>query len=274
MLTANILIILLLTGTTNQEQNTWQLVWRDEFNQPTIDRNSWKFEHGQGCIEIGACGWGNKELQYYTNRTQNAFLKDGLLVVQALREDFAGVHYTSARLVSKRNWKYGKIQAKVKFPIGNGIMTSIWMLPTYNRYGRWPSSGEIDIAVMTPLYNGIYSNRNGRNTYSAVIYGRHYKDKVVVEDEYRAPLGLPVFSEGFYIYELEWSADGFKWFVNGENVHNFSRNEMERGYEYPFDERFHLVMNLAVGGEISGEPHKTMLPKRLEIDYVRVFQMM
>ena len=131
--------------------DAYQMVWNDEFDGTAIDNSKWSFDLGNGCdISEDLCGWGNNELEFYTDRPENAYLKDGNLVIEARKESplYLGEHlYTSARLVTKNkgDWRYGRIDVKAKMPIGQGIWPAIWMLPTDEVYGGWPRSGEIDI---------------------------------------------------------------------------------------------------------------------------------
>ena len=150
----------------------YDLVWSDEFEGETIDLSKWSFDLGDGCqISPDLCGWGNNELEYYTDRPENAFVSDGLLNIKAIRENplYQGEHlYTSARMVTKNkgDWKYGRIDVRAKMPIGQGLWGAIWMLSTENAYGPWPVSGEIDIME----YLGNTPNR----MFSTIHYGHDF----------------------------------------------------------------------------------------------------
>ncbi|MEL6867121.1 MAG: glycoside hydrolase family 16 protein, partial [Bacteroidota bacterium] len=131
--------------------DNYELVWSDEFDGTAIDESKWSYDLGDGCdISEDLCGWGNNELEYYTDRSENSFIRDGKLVIEAKKEFpfYQGQHeYTSARMVTKNkgDWTYGRIDVRAKMPLGQGLWPAIWMLPTDNTYGIWPKSGEIDI---------------------------------------------------------------------------------------------------------------------------------
>ncbi|MEM8566073.1 MAG: glycoside hydrolase family 16 protein [Bacteroidota bacterium] len=241
----------------------YQLVWSDEFNyegQP--DKAKWSFDLGDGCPNI--CGWGNNELQYYTSRPDNAVVKDGRLVISLRNEKIGGKKYSSARLVTKGkgDWKYGRFVIRAKLPRALGTWPAIWMLPTDWKYGGWPKSGEIDImenvgynpefivgAAHTESYNGMY--------------GTHKNDSIHIPDS----------NSAFHEYKLEWTPDEYSVFVDDEKYFTF-RNEKKTTNEWPFDQRFHLIINIAFGGNWGGAKgvDPSGLPQQMEIDYVRVYQ--
>jgi len=237
-----------------------KLVWSDEFNKPGLpDSTNWSYDIG-----TGNNGWGNNELQYYTNRVQNTRVEKGMLVIEAKKESFANANYTSARLVTKKsgNWKYGRIEVNAKIPIGKGLWPAIWMMPAGSVYGNWPKSGEIDImenvgfkpdsvhsTVHTYLYNG------GKGTQKGAAVSRND------------------LKEAFHIYALEWTADLITFFIDNEKVFEY-RNE-QKGFEsWPFDQEFYLILNVAVGGNWGGQKgiDNTVFPAKMVIDYVRVYQ--
>ncbi len=125
-----------------------RLVWSDEFNGPTLDLNKWSFQTGDGC-DMNLCGWGNNELEYYTNSTDNISVNNGLLSINARRQTINNRNYTSGKILTKNkfDFKYGYIEARMKLPTGKGMWPAFWMLPTDNVYGAWPTSGELDIMV-------------------------------------------------------------------------------------------------------------------------------
>jgi beta-glucanase (GH16 family) len=140
-----LIILLVLISANVQSQTFKKLVWSDEFKGKGLpDSTKWGYDVGTGCPQI--CGWGNNELQYYTaNNTNNARVENGMLVVEARKENIADAKYSSARLVTKNkgDWKYGRVDVKAKLPAGRGMWPAIWMLPTDWKYGGWPHSGEI-----------------------------------------------------------------------------------------------------------------------------------
>jgi len=244
----------------------YQLVWYDEFDGPNIDLTKW--EH-----EVNGWGGGNNELQYYTDRPENSFIENGCLVIQALEETYTGPdgtrEYTSARLrtLNKGDFLLGKIEARLKLPSGQGMWPAFWMLPTDWVYGGWAASGEIDVmeAVNIPKqivgsihYGGVAPDNTSSNGYYSEGHGPKATD----------------FSKDFHIYTLEWEANEMRWYVDG-NLYSTKTDWWSTGgpYPAPFDQRFHLLLNLAVGGNWPGDPDEsTVFPQRYYIDWVRVYQ--
>lgn len=228
----------------------YRLVWHDEFDGPAIDQTKWNFE-------INGNGGGNNELEYYTSRAQNAFIDSGRLVIQALKEDYAGKSYTSARMNTSGNgdWTYGRFEIRAKLPYGRGLWPAIWMLPTDWMYGGWPASGEIDI--MEEL--GQETNK---------VYGTiHYGSSPAAHQQSGGSTVLTqdTFAGGFHLFAVDWDSAGFRWYIDG--VQYFSTP-----HGTPFDKRFHMMLNVAVGGNWPGSPDVyTTFPQKMYVDYVRVF---
>jgi len=228
----------------------WTLVWHDEFNAPAIDPATWNFE-------VNGNGGGNNELQYYTHEDRNAFLEDGTLVIQALKEEYLGKHYTSARMTTahKKDWLYGRADVRAKLPKGQGLWPAIWMMPTDGFYGGWPASGEIDIMELlghepTKVYGTVHWAENGQHLSSGGTY---------------ILPGGKRFCDDFHLFTFEWSVDSLKWFVDGVKYHVEHNGP-------PFDKRFFLILNVAVGGNWPGSPDATtVFPQYMQVDYVRVF---
>jgi beta-glucanase (GH16 family)/ribosomal protein S19 len=237
----------------------WQLVWSDEFDyQGYPDSNKWGYD-------IGAGGWGNQELQYYTNRLENARVENGRLIIEARKENYGGAQYTSARLKTryKGDWLYGRIEVRAKLPGGTGTWPAIWMLPTDNVYGGWPNSGEIDImecvgydpwrvyfTIHTAAYNHMLGTQKGSST--------------ILNDP----------QNNFYTYALEWYPDRLDFYV--DNVKYFTFYKEKDDYTvWPFDQRFYLILNIAVGGTWGGAQgvDPNVFPQRMEVEYVRVYQL-
>ncbi len=228
----------------------WRLVWHDEFNGPAIDQTKWNFE-------VNGNGGGNNELQYYTARPQNAYIENGMLVIQALEEDYQGKAYTSARLNtdSKGDWRYGRFEARMLLPYGRGLWPAFWMLPTDWVYGGWPMSGEIDI--MEELGD------NTQKVYGTIHYGTSTADHQHTGGSYSITNGT--FAGSFHVFALEWDTTGMRWYV--DNVQYFSTLHGQ-----PFDQRFHLLLNVAVGGNWPGSPDlATTFPQLMKVDWVRVY---
>jgi beta-glucanase (GH16 family) len=228
----------------------WTLLWHDEFNVSTIDPATWNFE-------VNGDGGGNNELQYYTREARNAFVEDGTLVIQALKEEYLGKHYTSARMTTahKKDWLYGRVDVRAKLPRGKGLWPAIWMMPTDGFYGGWPASGEIDIMELLgqepgKVYGTVHWQENGQHLSSG--------------SSYVLPGGRR-FSDDFHLFTLEWSVDSLKWYVDGTKYHVEHNGP-------PFDKRFFLILNVAVGGNWPGSPDATtVFPQYMQVDYVRVY---
>ncbi len=244
---------------TEEGNRERKLVWSDEFDYTGLpDSTKWGYD-------VGGHGWGNNEKQFYTSeRLENAAVANGVLTITAIKESHEGSDYTSARLVTKNkgDWKYGRMEIKAKLPKGVGVWPAIWMLPTDWKYGGWPESGEIDImehvgyqpdsifgTVHTGAYNHSIGTQKGKSTYRNNV------------------------SEAFHVYALEWSENDIRIFVDDEEYFSYP-NERKTFMEWPFDERFHLLLNIAVGGNWGGQKgiDDSIFPQKMEVDYVRVYQ--
>jgi hypothetical protein len=231
----------------------WQLVWSDEFNGTAVDRGKW-------ILETGGHGWGNNELQYYTDRTAgaNAFVEDGHLVIEARRESFGGREYTSARMKTSASWTYGRIEGRIRVPFGQGIWPAFWSLGANITTVGWPACGEIDILEMiggagreNTIHGTIHWDVNGHAS-----YGNSYSG--------------PYFPGAYHVYAVEWNAQEIRWFVDG--IHYGTANITINSTE-EFHRPFFLVMNVAVGGNWPGSPDATTsFPQRMLVDWVRVYQ--
>ena len=247
------------------QAQSWQLVWSDEFDGDELDESKWSYQYGTGSDE-GLVGWGNNELQYYTDREENVFVKDGKLHIVAKAEIFGGSDFTSARIrtIHKGDWRYGKFEIRAKMPIGQGIWPAIWMMPTDNVYGGWAASGEIDIME--------YLGHEPHRVHGTLHYGDSWPNNVHTGTHYDLPSGT--FHEDFHTFTLEWEHGEMRWYVNGE--HYQTQNDWyTRGQPFPapFDQRFHMILNVAVGGNWPGPPnHTTRFPQEMVIDYVRVYE--
>lgn len=255
---------------SSPSRSDWRLVWSDEFEKAAIDRTKWTFDTTNG-ESVGNPGWGNNELEYYTDRPENAKTEDGKLVITARKEEYGGMPYTSARLKTKGLFSqtYGKFEIRAKAPTGKGFWPAIWMLPENDAYGGWAASGEIDIMEGWGSKPGTVAG--------TIHYGGSWPGNVYSGNSYDLPNGGTI--ADFHTYTLEWEPNEMRWYVDG---HLFStKNDWySRGagqhdnysYPAPFDQPFHLLMNLAVGGNFDGNPtEETKFPARMEVDYVRVY---
>lgn len=239
----------------------YDLVWSDEFDyEGKPDDTKWGYD-------VGGHGWGNDELQYYTEG-DNAYVKDGQLIIEARKEEVQGRDYSSARLVSrgKGDWLYGKIEVKAKLPKGLGTWPAIWMLSTDWEYGSWPASGEIDIME----HVGYDQNRVHASVHTQSYYHSINTQKTatkVIEDV----------SEEFHVYSIEWLPDKIMAFIDGEIYFTFEPSKLKENptyKEWPFDKKMHLLLNIAVGGFWGGAKgvDESIYPQQMTIDYVRVYQ--
>jgi len=235
------------------------LVWSDEFDYTGLpDNKKWGYD-------VGGHGWGNNELQYYTKeRSQNARVENGHLVIEARRENMEGREYTSARLVTKNkgDWKYGRIEVKARLPQGRGIWPAIWMLPTEWKYGDWPKSGEIDIMEFV----GYEPDR-----VHGTVHTQSFNHSIGTQKG--SSLRFTDLATAAHIYAIEWYADKIDFFVDGERYFTFT-NTNRGAADWPFDQTFHLILNVAVGGNWGGAQgvDASVYPQQFLIDYVRVYQ--
>ena len=208
-------------------------------------------------------GWGNNESQFYTKREKNVRVEDGKLIIEAHKELLQGSSYTSARIKTKNSWKYGRFEIRAKLPAGRGTWSALWALPTDWEYGNWPLSGEIDImehvgydedVIVTSLHNAALSGG------------------AIGETDQHAYLKQPDACKEFNLYTLEWTEEEIKIMVNGKISLHYPKEE-KNWAKWPFDKRFHLLFNIAVGGNWGGAKgiDDNVFPSKMEIDYVRVF---
>ncbi|GCC50267.1 glycoside hydrolase family 16 protein [Chryseotalea sanaruensis] len=237
-----------------------KLVWSDEFNYTGIpDSVKWNYDLGANN------GWGNNEQQAYTRLSKNVRVEDGHLIIEAHLDSIDGKAFSSSRIVSKHkgDWLYGRIEVSAKLPYGRGTWPAIWMLSTDWEYGGWPASGEIDI-----MEHVGYNQDSVFGTIHTASYN-HIKHteksgKVLVHDA----------AEEFHVYAINWTKDKIDFFVDDQLYYTAARSENDTFKEWPFDKRFHLIMNIAVGGNWGGKMgiDESIWPQKMEIDYVRVYQ--
>jgi beta-glucanase (GH16 family) len=241
----------------------WQLVWQDEFNGDSLDYSKWE-------CEINAFGGGNNELQLYTDRKDNVRVANGSLILEAhkARTDIQGTvrDYSSGRIRSKHrgDWKYGRFEFRAKLPTGQEVWPAIWMLPTDEKYGTWASSGEIDIVE----FKGQEPNR----IWGTLHYGGTWPNNKHTSGIFTAP--NTDFSKDFHLYALEWEEGEIRWYVDQELVQTQKEWSSAGGkFPAPFDQRFYLVLNVAIGGGFVGPVgDKTQFPQQMLVDYARVYQ--
>ncbi len=244
----------------------FNLVWHDEFNGTELNEDDWNREEHQ-------VGWVNNELQEYIPSADYAYVKDGELVIQPVKTvaDDGTVSYASGRVntQNKHDIKYGYIEAKIKFPQGKGFLPAFWMMPQdEDYYGQWPKCGEIDIAEVL----GDSTNTN----YGTLHYGEPHN-----QNQGSYTLSDGDFANEYHTFAVEWEPGLIKWYVDGEQY--FETNDWfskwqggsEKAYPAPFDQPFHVILNVAVGGDWPGDPDdSTVFDDRaaMKVDYVRMFQ--
>jgi beta-glucanase (GH16 family) len=237
------------------------LVWSDEFSGTAVDTTKWEFMLGNGSA-YGIPGWGNNELQYYTNT--NATVANGELTITAKQQSLGGLNYTSSRLRTKDkgDWTYGRIEMRAKLPSGQGYWPAFWMLTSVPNYGGWAASGEIDIMESKGQNPGLI--------YNTIHYGGPYPANVFSG----TTTSLVGAAGNFHTYAIEWQAGEIRWYVDG--LLTLTKNSWYSTagpFPAPFDVNFHVLLNLAVGGSFVGSPNgSTVFPASFVIDYVRVYQ--
>lgn len=252
-------LIVFLTVISDPTLAAWNIVWSDEFDYnglPAADK--WGYD-------VGGSGWGNQELQYYTEkRLENARVENGVLIITAKKENYKNMNYTSARLITKNkgDWLYGRIEVAAKLPRGTGVWPAIWMLPTDWEYGEWPASGELDIMENVGFDPFVVHFNIHTEAYNHSI-GTNKGDRTTLDDPH----------DTFNVYALEWFEDHVNFFANDDTIFTFE-NEKKSFREWPFDKRFHLLLNIAVGGTWGGQQgvDDDIFPQKCIIDYVRVYE--
>jgi beta-glucanase (GH16 family) len=225
---------------------TYQLVWSDEFNEKTIDTAAWNFEKGGD-------GWGNHEQEYY--QPQNATIENGNLVITARKEKTGSNNYTSSRMTTqgKKEFQYGKIEARIKIPVGQGFWPAFWMLGSDIQQNGWPASGETDIMEHI-------------NT-DSLIYGTLHWDDNGHQQSGDTILSTP---SAYHLYSVQWDKEKIQWFIDGKQYHEVNINT---GATTEFHQPFFILLNFAVGGDWPGQQvDDSLLPAKMYVDYVRVYQ--
>ncbi|KAJ8600069.1 hypothetical protein CTAYLR_001874 [Chrysophaeum taylorii] len=247
------------------EESGYKLVWSDEFQEEGLpDPSKWGYQ-------VEANNWTHdrrhNELQWYmAGRAANSVVRDGKLVLTARREDWLTEPYTSARLLTKgrASWKYARVDVRAKLPAGRpGVWPAIWLMPTDQRYGAWPESGEIDVMENVGFEPGVVH---------ATVHTAAYNHRI--KTQIQATTRVPTAHDDFHVYSVEWNPDTIRCFVDGNAFFEFSRPGGGGATEWPFDQRFHLILNVAVGGNWGGTMgiDPSAFPTTFEIDYVRVYQ--
>lgn len=240
---------------TDPPKDEWELVWSDEFNGSALDKSIW-------VQDDGGFGWGNNELQYYRAGSSNTYMDKGNLVLVAKKENFQGKSYTSSRMHTwgTKEFLFGKIEVRAKLPKGQGIWPAIWLFP----FGReFPRSGEIDIMELV--------GHKANEVWGHVHFGNSETDRSYEGEKF--VLDNTTFSDDFHNFSIEWERDKIQWFVDGKLFFTITPQTVKQ-YHYPFnDEKFHLILNIAVGGNWPGSPNSsTVFPQEMRLDYVRYYK--
>lgn len=246
-------------------KHAWKLVWSDEFNAPDGSAPDPKKWH----LEVSGRGFGNQELEYYTDRAKNVHIAKGNLVITALAEDFTGPdnvtrHYTSARLHTAGLFeqKYGRFEARIHIPRGQGMWPAFWMLGADAQTNKWPNNGEIDIMENI--------GREPAKIHGS-LHGPGYSGGSPLTGAYSLAKGE--FADGFHIFAVEWTPEAISFFVDGKLYETQTPDSLGGGKHWVFDHPFYLLLNLAVGGNWPGSPDATTkFPQTMLVDYVRVYQ--
>ena len=243
---------------------SWQPTWNDEFNQPDGSAPSptkWVYNVGGG-------GWGNNELESYTDRRENSFIRNGTLVIKAAREQFRGAdgvrrNYTSARLKTLGTFAqtYGRFEARIRIPRGQGIWPAFWMLGENVDAAGWPACGEIDIM-----------ENIGRepNIVHGTLHGPGYSGGQGPTASFTGPTP---FADDFHVFAIEWEPATIRWYVDGNLYSTRNASDLPGSARWVFDHGFFMLLNVAVGGDWPGNPDDTTaLPQEMVVDWLRVYK--
>ncbi len=250
------------SGNISSESNPGEspYLWHDEFDGD-IDSEKWTFEIG-----TGASGWGNNEWEYYTNRKENAYIKDGILHIRANKEDYEGSKYTSARMITKGKFSftYGTIEARIALPVGKGIWPAFWLLGQNIDAVSWPACGEIDIIEAVNSESVVYGTNHWAYEGNHAEYGNNTKDYYGTSKE------LDITQ--FHTYKMVWDENVIVMYVDDFKYHEISIKESTGGTD-AFHKPFFFILNVAVAGNWPGfEVDDSQFPNELLVDYIRVTQ--
>lgn len=234
------------------KNSDYKLVWAEEFNGKGVpDSTRWSYDIG-----TGDWGWGNNEKEYYTSRSENVNISNGVLGITALKEKYNGSEYTSTRMLTrdKFSFTYGKVEVRAKLPSGVGTWPAIWMLGSNIKTVGWPNCGEIDIME----HKGCNLNK----IYSTLHYPKHFGDKADGDS-----ITIKNANKEFHTYSTEWTSTFIKFYVDNEIVKTFVNDRAS-----PFHKNFHIILNVAMGGNFAGPLDSNITKATMEVDYVRVYQ--
>ena len=248
------------------DASIWKLVWRDEFNgadNSAIDSTKWT-------AQVGGHGWGNQELEYYTNRIENAYQSHGSLIIKAIKEQYTGTDnvkrdYTSARLTTKNKFAsaYGRFEARIRIPYGQGLWPAFWLLGDNIDSTTWPTCGEIDIMENIGREPGLIHG---------TIHGPGYSGDKGPSAVYALP-NKQRFADDFHVYAVEWEPRVIRFYCDGVLYATRTPADLPEGRTWVYDHPFFIILNVAVGGRWPGNPDTTtVFPQMMLVDYVRVYR--
>ena len=247
-------LVAIVLGLYSLQAQERKLVWADEFDGTELNLTDWSIIEGDGCPQL--CGWGNDELQIYTDK--NHSLENGMLYIKAVKE---GGHYTSTRINTKgkKTFQYGRFEVRAKLAIGKGVWPAFWLLGTNIDQVGWPLAGEIDVIE----YVGRSPQEIFTSLHTKAGHGDYASTKTTrIED----------IEEGFHTYAADWTKDQITFYVDGKKVYSFAPEDKSQEV-WPFNQPFYLLLNLAVGGYFGGkEVDHSVFPQEFVIDYIRVYQ--
>jgi beta-glucanase (GH16 family) len=251
------------SGNISSESNPGEspYLWHDEFDGDNIDSEKWTFEIG-----TGASGWGNNEWEYYTDRKENAYIKDGILHIRANKEDYESSKYTSARMITKGKFSftYGTVEARIALPVGKGIWPAFWMLGENIDAVSWPACGEIDIIEAVNSESVVYGTNHWAYEGNHAEYGNNTKDYYGTSKE------LDITQ--FHTYKMVWDENVIVMYVDDFKYHEISIKESTGGTD-AFHKPFFFILNVAVAGNWPGfEVDDSQFPNEMLVDYIRVTQ--
>ena len=264
----------------DRSEEGYTLIWSDEFDGDSLDTSKWSCQIGTGTSE-GLTDWGNQELEYYTDEEKNVRVENGELIITAIKEEerVGGKLFTSARIRTVTDegdvlfsTKYGRVEARIKLPKGEGLWPAFWMLPVDDSiYNEWASSGEVDIMEAR--------GRLPEKIEGTIHYGQNWPNNVYKGGEYEFPEGEDI--TDYHLYSLEWEPGVLRWYIDNECYHSteqwFSKGPASAAdytWPAPFDVPFYILLNMAVGGtfDLQSNPYATEYPAEMKVDYVRVYQ--
>lgn len=238
----------------------WKLTWHDEFDGDALDASKWN-------VVTGGNGFGNHELEYYTSRPENLRVRNGMLVIRAVKENYAGPDgvardYTSARINTKNKFaqRYGRFEARIRIPGGRGMWPAFWLL---GDSGRWPDCGEIDIM-----------ENIGKEPASVhgTIHGPGYSGAKGITSSFEMP-GAQKVSADFHVFAVEWEPEAIRFYMDDRLYKTTTPADLPPGTKWVYDHPFYILLNLAIGGDWPGAPDdSTAFPQTMLVDYVRVYE--